>query len=136
MPLKRLALVALLLAGAAGTAARAASIFDYGHEPDAKIVVEGRTFLLTLHAKRDTIEVRPTVGEAWSASDPTISWTLPVFRSAVETFLAPVGCGVSDVTIIMRPTWEAAFVCPPGVDLHALVIVQRRSLQAGQPLHP
>lgn len=126
-------IVALVLA----PPAVAGGIFDYGHMPDATVIIEGRTFRLTLHATRDTILLQPTMGEAWSFSDPVLRWPMRAWQQAADAFVAPVGCKITDIDGTgVGSAWEAEFTCPLGVDLHALVADQRALLQRGQPLHP
>lgn len=127
---------ALIAALAVAPPASAASIFDYGHMPDAKVVVDGRTFEIIVHTKRDTILIRPTMAEAMSWSDLVDHWPLAVYRKAAEAFVGPLGCGIESVKVVLKPSFEAAFVCPAGVDLHELVFEQHAALANGQPLHP
>ena len=134
----RAAVVASALALTA-VPALAGSIFDYGHMADAKVILNGRTFEITVHGKRDTMMLQPTMGGAWSLSDPPGKWPLPVWRKAAEAFVSPAGCGISDIVALgikTAGTWEATFVCPAGIDLHELVAEQRVELRRGQPLHP
>jgi hypothetical protein len=134
--MRRAALIAAALAVSVAAPASASSIFDYGHAPDTRVVVDGRTFEITVHTKRDTMLIRPTTGEAFSLTDLVNNWPLSVYRQAAEVFVAPLGCGIESVKVVLKPNYEASFVCPAGVDLHELVFAQHADLARGAPLHP
>jgi clan AA aspartic protease (TIGR02281 family) len=112
------------------------SIFDYGHMPDAKIVVQGRTVEITVHTRRDTLLVRPTLAESWNFADSVTKWPPALYREAAEAFVEPLGCSIESIEVVLKPNYEVAFFCPPGVDLHARVFEQRAALASGAPLRP
>lgn len=138
------ALAALALTGCASTG----RMMSYGGKgmdsvADAKFQSGGREYALWVHRQEDMIMLQRGVmtaagksfvqGLTWGlveARDPYIAW-----KQAATEFLAPVGCTATEVRPIDQDTaWEAAYVCPEGVDLRALVAAQKAQLRKGQPL--
>lgn len=114
-----------------------ASLFSYPMNfGQATIHDQGRTFTLWVHPKENRILLEVPPGEA-VFKKPT-KWPIEYWRHAAEIFVAPVGCGIQDVDVNWREgaAWEATFVCPPGVDLRALVKAQSPALKKGVPLQP
>lgn len=135
--MRRVALALILALGPAS--ASAGSLFDYMKLTyDAKLTVDGRVFSVMLHKSQDRFLLQPSMHEAFTGMGAPAHWPLPVWRKAAETFVEPVGCGISDMDAISRHggSWEATYVCPPGVDLRALVAAERKDLRQGLPLHP
>jgi hypothetical protein len=123
--------------GLAGQAPAPSSIFDFGLGfSEATVVVGDNTFRIYTNKRgKSTIALEPAMKDM--GKNPA-TWPLPVWRAAAEKFVAPVGCGISDVVAIARNggAWEATYVCPAGVDLKALIRAQTRDLQQGVPIHP
>lgn len=128
------AAIGLILAAAS---AQAASLLSYPMNwGQATVHDEGRTFKLWVHPKENRILLEASLGEAM-LNNPS-KWPIEYWRHAAETFVTPAGCGIEDVAAHWRAggAWEATYVCPPGVDLRALVNAQSAALKKGLPLQP
>ena len=129
--------LAALVALSAAVPAQAASLFSYPMNfGQATIHDGGRTFKLWVHPKENRILLEAAIGQSFFGKPG--KWPLEYWRQAAESFVAPVGCGIQDVDVNWRAgaSWEASYVCPPGVDLRALVNAQTDQLKKGQPLQP
>ena len=112
------------------------SLFDFGMGmADARVPMGADTFNIWISARQDKFLMEPSMKIAFSGGG---HFPEPTWRTIAEAFVKPIGCGISDVKPISKAgsAWEAIFVCPPGVDLHALARTQRHDLQSGEPLHP
>lgn len=137
-------MVAMALSGCASTS----RMLSYGGEDlagtaDAKFQSGGREYVLWLHRKEQMMMLQRGLGTVFGKSvvqgltyglvearDPYSAW-----KQAATDFVAPVDCTISDVRPIDQDTaWEAAYKCPNGVDLLALVVAQRASLRKGGTL--
>ncbi len=124
---------ALLLATASPAAAN--GIMDYSWtQADARVPVGETAFNIWIHKKRDTFLIEPSMKTVMSGGG---HYPDAVWRTVAEGFASQIGCGISDVVPLSRAgaAWEATFVCPAGVDLHALAKAQRDDLKHGLPLH-
>lgn len=114
--------------------AQAGNLLSYGWGmADASVPMGDGHFNIWVHHKDNTFLIEPGLSTVMVGGGhfPDLTW-----RQVAEAFVSSVGCGISDVRPISRAgaAWEATFVCPPGVDLHALVKAQRAALKAGQRL--
>jgi hypothetical protein len=103
---------------------------------DAMIIDTGRSFQIYVHPRQDKLLVQPSMSQA--LHDVPGRWPLAYFRHAAEAFVAPLGCGISEMDVVgpkAGASWEASYVCPEGVDLRALIREQRRGLKTGAPIH-
>ncbi|MFI4933034.1 MAG: hypothetical protein ACHP7N_00280 [Caulobacterales bacterium] len=135
--------VALAIAAALASPAASASLFSYNWTSDAKLISDdGRAFTVYVHPHQDVILLEPRMVEitrSLAGADMPGKWPINVWRHAAELWVAPVGCGISDIHAAWGKSagaWEAAFVCPPGIDLRRLAHEQHSALMAGAPLHP
>lgn len=116
--------------------ASADSLFTYTIGP-FPVTVDGRKLDVTLSTKSDTllVQAHPFQGDRHGLA---ADWPIEIWRRAAEKFVEPAGCGISAVTVKWRigATWEAAFVCPAGIDLSALVKAQKERLKSGLPIEP
>lgn len=122
-------IVAVLALAGCGTP----RLMSYGVElSDAKVLLpDGGAFSVYVHPKDPTILIENRIAQSGRAQ----SYDIGIWRSAAESFVKPIGCGISEVKNISAGAWEAAYACPPGVDLRGLAMAQRRELQGGAPLH-
>ena len=138
MPLKQLCVAVAAALLAATDAESASSIFDFGLGlSEATVTVEGKTFRIYTNKRgRDSILLQAAIKDSLGGMNPA-AWPLADWRRAAETLVAPVGCGIEDVAAVTRigASWEATYVCPPGVDLRALIREQSADLKQGAPLH-
>lgn len=114
-----------------------ADLLSYHGFASARITDEaGRTFNIYVNGSRPTLLLEPRLGTALSGQPS--KWPLPYWRHAAESFVAPLGCGISEIRAIAvsGAAWEATYVCPATINLPALVAAQRPQLLAGAPLHP
>ncbi|HEY5070525.1 MAG TPA: hypothetical protein VII63_00695 [Caulobacteraceae bacterium] len=133
--MRRIGLVLLVAALAVAFDTSAASLLSYGWKlSDATVVLGPITFRIYVHPTENTLLIQPAMKNVGQAAShlPLAKW-----RQVAEAFVSPIGCGISDVRSVtkMGATWEAAYLCPPGVDLRALVKAQRVELQRGAALH-
>jgi hypothetical protein len=131
------ALIAVALLVSA-PAAEAQSILSYKWTSDALVLDHGRAFTIYIHPKADTLLIQPRLSQVYGGRAKPQDWPLDYWRQAAEAFVEPIGCGISDVSVKSRigATWQAVFVCPPGVDLRRLAADQHATLIKGEPLHP
>jgi hypothetical protein len=117
------------------TPAFSANIFSYTG-PRSVIAVDGHKYHVAIHPKQDLVMIQSTLGDAYSGKRPD-QWPVSTWRGVAEALVTPLGCGISEVHSLGSPkggTWEAAYVCPVGVDLRAIFKDQRKALEAGSPL--
>jgi hypothetical protein len=125
--------VAALCAGKA----LADSGFDFDFSPVVVKSDDGRVFWFYLHkGSGDKLMIQPR--PKLSFTDAPANWPENVWRHAVEYFVRPIGCTVSDVHPMSRlgGTWSATLACPPEVHFRELYAAQRDALKRGEPLHP
>jgi hypothetical protein len=135
---KRLCLALVILLSGASVAA-AQSLWSYNWTASATFDDQGRRFVAYINPKLDTILLQPSMRELFGGAKVVDAWPIVYWRHAAESFVGPVGCGISDVKHHGAPhseSWEATFVCPAGVDLRGLAAAQRAGLMRGEPLHP
>lgn len=128
--------LALLMAATAMVATPAPALadgvtaFTVGRFP---VISDGRTFVVAISNKSQTILIQ---GKPRSGDLAPSDWPIEWWRTAVEKFVAPSGCGISTVSVKWKlgGTWEATYVCPAGVDLRALAEAQKKALKTGAPL--
>jgi hypothetical protein len=128
-------IAAAVLAASVASNASAASLLSYGWGlSDATVTVGSHTFRIYVHPRDDTLLIQAAMKDM--GANPS-KWLLREWRTAAETLVTPVGCGISEVRAMARmgASWEATYVCPPGVDLRALIKAQRHDLQQGAQLH-
>lgn len=126
---------AVLVAGLlASTPAAAANLLSYTIAA-AKLRIEGRTFRVTVHPKQNLILLQASIGESFSGGRADL-WPVGTWRAAAEAMVTPIGCGISEVKVLSKigGSWEAAYVCPEGVDLRLIYLAQRKQLDKGEPL--
>ena len=127
--------LAVAVIAAAAAPASANGILDYSWTmADARVPMGDTAFNVWIQKKRDTILIEPSMKTVMGGGG---HYPDNVWRTVAEGFVSPIGCGVSDVVPLSRAgaAWEATFVCPAGVDLHALARAQRDDLKRGLPLH-
>lgn len=111
-----------------------AGILDYGlGNADARVPFGKDAFNIWIGGNRTSFMIEP----AWkSILGGGGHFPDAVWRMVAEAFVAPVGCGISDVHPFSRmgAAWKAMYVCPAGVDLPALVKAQHAQLKQGDPL--
>lgn len=121
-------------------------IMSYGTTwADAIFVVEGRRYEVYAHETDPTLLIQRSIGDA-AARGFVKGLTLGVadtapdyetWKAGAEWMVRPVGCEVRDLKPLQyESTWEFTYVCPPGVDLRALIEAQRGQLRNGVPLDP
>lgn len=134
------AMAALALSGCGASMARLSS---YGTDlADAKTRVDGREYALSVHPIEDTILIQRGFGalmgqsvvEGATFGVVNFQEPMPIWRSAAQWLVEPVGCRIVEIYELERSSFEARYECPPGVDLRRLVADNRTSLRAGQPL--
>jgi hypothetical protein len=137
---KRTACALMLAALTSGASAQGLVDMGWGWNSDAKVVDIDGAFNVWVYRPRnhDSLLLEPRMSEILGGAGAVSHWPIAFWRHAAEAFVRPVGCGISDVQAISKDgaAWRALYVCPPGVDLRALVMAQRPALQQGQPLHP
>ena len=145
--MKRL-IAAFCILGLTGCASlqRAASYSADGQMTfDGRLNVDGRVMSLSIHPKDDTLLAQRSMGDSF-ASGAIEGLTLGLATgwkpdprkvdAALALFLQPVGCTASPSYEVGRTdsNYEAAYSCPAGVDLRALMAAQRDALRRGEPL--
>lgn len=129
MRLAALCAVALGLSACASTG----RLFSYGDHQAAALFIAptGERLSVYVHPTDDVLLFQPRLGAGFLATgkEPIYAW-----RTAAEAFVKPAGCGISTVKLVAAGSWEAAYVCPAGVDLRRLIASQRAQLQQGVAL--
>lgn len=138
--------IAAALAALAGCAAVGRLASYGGSGSDASFAFDGMGYAAVLHPSEDVLLIRPGLAEGVAAGAVRGATLGAVgrmggadrWRAAGDHFLAPAGCGVDQLQPLDQGAgyWEATWRCPPGVDLRALVTIQRDGLRRGEPLRP
>ncbi|RZI99840.1 MAG: hypothetical protein EON90_09970 [Brevundimonas sp.] len=137
-------IIGLSLSGCASTG----RLLSYGNNnAQAQIDVAGRKMNVWSHPTDQTLLIVKTVGRATAdaalegATLGIADATRPDVRAidaSVARFLAPVGCTAQPVAQLGGDAvqFEAAFNCPVGVNLRALMFAQKDGLMRGEALRP
>jgi hypothetical protein len=137
--------IALVCVALSGCGAGMARLGTYGTRmADAKTEVDGREYSIWLHPTENTVAAQRGFGalvaqravEGITLGSASFQEPLPIWRSALEWLLLPAGCSIVSIYELERSSYEAAYQCPAGVDLRALVREHRDTLRDGQPLPP
>lgn len=142
-------LVGLLAAamglGGCASMQRLTSYSDGNLTADAQVWVQGRPMNVSMHPRDQTMLAQMTVADSATAGmirgatfglaggfkpDPR-----EVDR-ALTRFVGPTGCAVTPVQEIGHDSisFEAAYSCPAGVDLRAIVKAQHAALMRREPI--
>ena len=113
-----------------------ASLLSYPWSSSGLIKDQGKSFTVYVHGKENSILLQPRLINTFNQD--TSSWPISTWRHAAETFVSPIGCGISDVKAVSRmaASWEATYVCPEGIDLKSIARSERAWLLKGEPLRP
>lgn len=137
-----IATAALMMTGCASVQ----RLSSYGTgQADAQIGVQGRRMNVWLHPSEASILTGMTVGDAAGggflrgATFGLAGGFKPDPReidASLAAWLAPTGCSAAPVREIGKDSinFEAAYRCPAGVDLPALVESQREALMLAEPI--
>ena len=126
----RAAAASLLLGTVALGGCASSRMLSYGMElGDAVVRLGPAAFSVYIHPQDDTLMIQRGTAQANTVDSPQL------IQIVGTTFLEPTGCSMSTPSLIGPGTWEAAYVCPPSIDLRQLAADQRATLRAGQPIH-
>lgn len=112
---------------AMGQAPPISRILQYEGAPQHQTVqVEGRTLRVVVHPRDPNLLIQRNAGAAFlqGASEGMSLGLVPsalgedAYRRAAEAVVLPAGCRITDLRPLDgRVSWEATYVCPPGVGL-------------------
>lgn len=135
--------IAALAVGLSGCGAGMARLGTYGMDlADANATVDGKAYALQVHPTDNTVVAQRGFGslmgqsfvEGATLGAVSMQEPLPYWRRAITWLLEPAGCSIVSIYELERSSYEAEYVCPPGVDLRALVAANRPALRRGAPL--
>lgn len=116
---------------------------EYRDAPVAQFVVQGQGFKVFQHPDEPALLIQLYVADAAARGfvrgmTMGVADTTPDYdrwKAGAEWMVRPAGCEVRDLKPVhYGSTWEFTYVCPPGVDLRALIEAQREQLRNGVQL--